>query len=394
METVLKKALNIEDLRLMSKKRLTRALFEFIDRGSEDDIALKNNKVALERIKLLPRVLEDVSERTAQTKLFGKTIESPLVIGPTGPAGYVWYRGEIKLAKAACSAGVPFTLSSTANTQMERIIEEGGGSQWYQLYVWRDIASSLITLKRAYDSGFEALVLTVDSTVPYNREFDIRNGATFPVKITTRNLLDTLTHPRWMFGTLGSYLLSEGHMPRYVNIEMPEGLKSDAIKSFLTKNDTINWDYFKMIRDKWPRTLLIKGVLHPKDALMAAELGADGVIVSNHGGIANDAGIAPIDALPDIVSCVGNRMTVLVDSGFRRGSDILKGLALGANAVMIGRPTLYGLSAAGEAGALRALKILQAETLRTMAVMGVKNINSICRDHVVLPNEVPNWSEL
>ena len=149
-----------------------------------------------------------------------------------------------------------------------------------------------------------------------------------------------------------------------------------------------------MIRDKWPRTLLIKGVLHPKDALMAAELGADGVIVSNHGGIANDAGIAPIDALPDIVSCVGNRMTVLVDSGFRRGSDILKGLALGANAVMIGRPTLYGLSAAGEAGALRALKILQAETLRTMAVMGVKNINSICRDHVVLPNEVPNWSEL
>ena len=382
------KALNIEDLRRMARRRLTKALFEFIDRGSEDDIALRHNRAALERIKLMPRVLNDTSRRDPATTLFGKPQALPLVIGPTGPAGYAWYRGETELARAAAKAGIPFTLASTSNTAMEDILADGGGTQWYQLYVWRDMEASLVAVERARVAGFEALVLTVDSTVPYNREFDIRNGVTFPVRITPRNVVDTLMHPRWMFGTLGRYVLAEGHMPRYVNIQIPDDLPPADVRGFLTKNDTLNWDFLGRVRDMWPRTLIVKGVLHPDDAVMAADHGADGVIVSNHGGIANDAGVAPIDALPAVVAAAGDRLTIIVDSGFRRGSDVLKGLALGADAVIIGRATLYGVSAAGEAGATRALAILDAEIRRTMGVMGLTDIQSLGCDHVVLPGQL------
>ena len=388
MSDLSQKALNIEDLRRMAKRRLTKALFEFIDRGSEDDIALRHNRAALERIKLMPRVLNDVSGRNQSITLFGKSQALPLVIGPTGPAGYVWYRGETELARAAAKANIPFTLATTSNTAMEDILAVGGGTQWYQLYVWSDMEASLTSVDRAREAGFEALVVTVDSTVPYNREFDIRNGVTFPVRITPRNLVDTLIHPRWMFGTMGRYVLAEGHMPRYVNIQIPDDLAPAEMRGWLTKNDTLNWDFLRRIRDMWPRTLIVKGVLHPDDAGMAADCGADGVIVSNHGGIANDGGIAPIDALPAVVAAAGERLTIIVDSGFRRGSDVLKGLALGADAVIIGRATLYGVSAAGEPGATRALEILAAEIHRTMGVMGLTDIKSITRDHVVLPGQL------
>jgi isopentenyl diphosphate isomerase/L-lactate dehydrogenase-like FMN-dependent dehydrogenase len=388
MTDLSRRALNIEDLRQMARRRLTKALFDFCDRGSEDDIALRHNRVALERIKLMPRVLNNVSGRDPKITLFGKPQALPLVIGPTGPAGFVWYRGETELARAATKAGIPFTLASTSNTAMEDILANGGGSQWFQLYVWRDMEASLLAVERARDAGFEALVVTVDSTVPYNREADIRNGVTFPVRITPRNLVDTLIHPRWMFGTMGRYVLAEGHMPRYVNIKIPEELGPSQVRGFLIKNDTLNWEFLRRVRDMWPRTLIVKGVLHPDDAVMAADCGADGVIVSNHGGIANDAGIAPIDALPAVVAAAGKRLTIIVDSGFRRGSDVLKGLALGADAVIIGRATLYGVSAAGEAGATRALEILESEIHRTMGVMGLTDLQSITRDHVVLPGQL------
>jgi isopentenyl diphosphate isomerase/L-lactate dehydrogenase-like FMN-dependent dehydrogenase len=383
-----KAALNIEDLRRIARRRLTRALFEFIDRGSEDDVALRHNREAIERIKLRPRVLNDVSERDPAVTLFGQRHAMPVVIGPTGPAGFAWYRGETALARAAARAQIPFTLASTSNTPMEDILANGGGTQWYHLYVWRDMEASLLAVDRARRAGFEALVLTVDSIMPYNREFDVRNGASFPLRITPRNLIDTLLHPRWTLGTIGRYVVSERHLPRYPNIAMPEGISHAEMRAFLTKNDTMTWDFLRRLREMWPRTLIVKGILHPADAVMAAECGADGVIVSNHGGIASDASLAPIDALPDIVAAVGERMTVMVDSGFRRGSDILKAIALGADAVVVGRPTLYGLAAAGEAGATRALEILSSEIRRTMGVLGCSSIDALSRDHVVLPYEV------
>ena len=387
--TKLSAALNIEDLRVLAKKRLTKGLFEFCDRGSEDDVALRHNRDALERIKLRSRVLNNTSERHTRSTLFGKPVDMPVVIGPTGPAGFVWYRGETELAKAANKAGIPFTVASTSNTPMEQIVEEGGGSLWYHLYVWRDMEASLKAVPRAEAAGYEALVLTVDSTIPYNREFDVRNGTTMPVRLTPRNIADLATHPRWLFGTVGRYVLSDGHLPRYVNIDMPEGLPSTGVRDFLFKNDTLDWDFLKRIRDMWPRTLIVKGVLHADDALKCAELGVDGVVISNHGGIASDAALAPIDVLPSIVREVGDKMTVIVDSGFRRGSDILKGLALGADAVIVGRATLYGVSAAGEPGATRVLEILQTELRRTMGVLGLSDLADITRDHVVMPHELP-----
>jgi isopentenyl diphosphate isomerase/L-lactate dehydrogenase-like FMN-dependent dehydrogenase len=383
------KALNIEDLRLMARRRLTKALFEFCDRGSEDDIALRHNRVALERIKLMPRVLNDVSGRDPAITLFGKPQALPLVIGPTGPTGWIWYRGETALARAAAKAGIPFTLASNSNTAMEDVRTNGGGSQWFQLYVWRDMEASLVALERARDAGFEALVLTVDSTVPTNREFDVRNGVSIPVRITPRSVVDTLVHPRWLFGTLGRYVLAEGHMPRNVNIKIPEDFTPLQVRGFLAKNDTLDWDFLRRVRDLWPRTLIVKGILHPDDAVMAADCGADGIIVSNHAGNTNDAAVAPIDALPAVVAAAGERLTIIVDSGFRRGSDVLKGLALGADAVGIGRATLYGVGAAGEAGATRALEILESEICRTMGVMGLTDIKSLGRHHVVLPGQLP-----
>ena len=382
------KALNIADLRKLARRRLTKALFEFCDRGSEDEIAMRDNRAALDNIKLLPRILNDVSGRNPSIKLFGKSQTLPLIIGPTGPAGFVWYRGEIALARAATKFQIPFTLSSTGNTDMERIMKDGGGTQWYQLYVWRDMEASLLTVERARDAGFEALVLTVDSPTYNNREFDTRNGVVFPPRTTLRGAIDGVLHPRWMFGTLGRYVLAEGHMPRYVNISIPKNLSSRDIRGFLTKNDTLNWEFLKRIRDIWPRTLIVKGILHPGDAVMAADSGADGIIVSNHAGNTNDSAVAPVDVLPGIVEAVGKRLTIIVDSGFRRGSDVLKGLALGADAVAIGRATLYGVGAAGESGATRALEIFDSEIRRTMGVMGLSDIQSINRDHVILPGQL------
>ena len=375
----------------MAKRRLTKALFEFCDRGSEDEVAMRDNRASLDRIKLMPRILNDVSGRDPATILFGKQQALPLVIGPTGPAGFVWYRGEIALARAAAAAGIPYTLSSTGNTAMETILAKGDGTQWYQLYVWADVEASLVTVERVCDAGFEALVFTVDSPAPNNREFDTRNGIVFPPRVTVQGAVDSLLHPRWLCGTLARYVLADGHMPGFPNVHIPDDFPADKRAGFLARNDTLDWGFLRRVRDMWPRTLIVKGILHPDDAVKAADYGADGIIVSNHAGNTNDAALTPIDALPAIVDAVGERVTVIVDSGFRRGSDVLKGLALGADAVAVGRATLYGVGAAGEAGASRALQILAAEIHRTMGVMGLTDIDSIGRDHVVLPARIPSF---
>lgn len=396
MKDLTKKALNIEDLRRMARRRLTKALFEFCDRGSEDEVAMRDNRAALERIKLLPNVLNDVSGRDTGVTLFGKRQALPLVIAPTGPAGWVWYRGEIALARAAAAAGIPFTLATTSCTPMETVLAEGG-TQWFQLYVWRDAEAALSTVARARDAGFEALVVTVDSPTFNNREFDIRNGASTPPKITVKTALDALRHPRWLVGTVGQYMREEGGLPAFPNIHFPESHNDAAQQTytpgqnqgFLSRNDSLDWDYLRRLRDLWPRTLIVKGILRPDDAVKAADCGADGIFVSNHAGNVLDAAAQPIEMLPHIAAAAGDRLTIIVDSGFRRGSDVLKGLALGADAVGIGRAALYGLGAAGEPGVCRAIAILEAEIRRTMGNLGVRDIASIRRDHVLMPGDAP-----
>lgn len=379
-------AYNIADLREIARGKLPRGIFEFIDRGNEDEVALRNNRAAFERIKLVPRSLADVSKRSQEITLFGNKQGMPIAIAPTGTTGMMWYRGEIELARAARAAGIPFTLATGATTALEQVAERAGGRLWMQLYVWPDPRHSYELVERARAAGFEALILTVDSVVPPNREFNLRNGFTLPFTINRRSLADVLMHPGWLFNVLGRYLATTG-MPRYENFpkELRDRITARPVGQSMMKKESLNWDDLRALRRMWPHTLMVKGILHPGDAAMAADCGADAVVVSNHGGITFDSAPAPIEMLPRIVDAVGHRVTVLVDSGFRRGSDVLKALALGAKAVLIGRPTLYGTAAGGEAGAARAIAILRHEIDCALAMMGCPDIGMLDRSRVLFP---------
>jgi isopentenyl diphosphate isomerase/L-lactate dehydrogenase-like FMN-dependent dehydrogenase len=386
--TDLARCYNIADLREAAKRRLPRGVFEFVDRGSEDEVGLRNNRAGFERIKLRPRSLVDVSKRSMQTTLFGQPMGMPLAIAPTGAAGLCWYEGELELAKAAAAAKVPFTLATGAMTSMEKIAKEAGGRLWMQLYLWNDRKLSYELVQRAERAGFEALILTVDTIVSPNREYNARNGFNLPFHPSTRAVVDMLTHPRWLAGVLTRYVTTTG-MPRYENLPEPfrHKITSDPSQKDITRQDTMNWEDLRKLRELWPRVLMVKGIMRADEAVRAVEYGADAVIVSNHGGRNLDSAMASIDALPDIVEAVGDRATVILDSGVRRGSDIAKALALGAKAVLVGRATLYGTAVGGEAGALRALTVLGGELDKTMAYTACNTVDEIGPDILYLPRD-------
>jgi L-lactate dehydrogenase (cytochrome)/(S)-mandelate dehydrogenase len=369
---------NINDLREIAVRRVPVGLFEFVDRGTEDEVALRNNRAVFEGIKLKPRTLVDVSGRSQEIMLFGEKYRMPIAIAPTGTAGLLWHEGEIALARAAAAAGIPFTLATGSMTAMEKVAEEAGGKLWFQLYMWPDRSLSHKLVERAKAAGYEALIVTVDSAVSPNREYNLRNGFTIPFTFTRWNVSDVLRHPRWMLGVLARYYFTTG-MPRYENYpsELKAKITARPMGRSQMKNDSLNWDDLRTLRKMWPGKLMVKGILHPGDAKLAAECGADGVIVSNHGGRNLDSSMAPIEVLPEVMDAVGSRLTVIVDSGFRRGSDVVKALCLGAHAVFIGRATLYGVAAHGEAGARRAIGILREEIDRVMALIGARSIEEL-----------------
>ena len=377
-------AYNIEDLRNSAQRRLPKGVFEFVDRGSEDEVALRNNRAAFERIKLSPRPLVDVSMRSQAIELFGHSLKMPIAIAPTGTAGLMWYQGELELARAAAAAGIPFTLATGSMTAMEKIAEQAPGRLWFQLYMWPDRSMSHKLVERARLAGFEALVVTVDGVVSGNREYNLRNGFTIPFSYSRRNVVDVMRHPRWMLGVLGRYMLGNG-MPRYENypLELKNKITAAPMGKSMMRNDSLNWDDLRVLRKLWPHTLIVKGMMHPRDALQAAHCGADAVVVSNHGGRNFDSLAAPIEVLPQVADAVGKRLTVLMDSGVRRGSDVVKALALGAKAVMIGRPTLYGTAVGGEAGAARAIGIFREEIDRALAHLGCISVNELDRSCLV-----------
>ena len=380
---------NIHDLREIARKRLPKGLFEFVDRGTEDEVALRNNREAFERIKLSMRNLVDVAGRNQEVTLFGVRHKMPIAIAPTGCAGLMWHEGELELAKAAAAAGIPFSLATGALTSMEKITEIAGGTLWFQLYMWPDRSLSHKLVQRAEAAGYKALLVTVDGVVSPNREYNLRNGFTIPFSFTRRNVVDVMSHPGWLMGVLAKYMMTTG-MPRYENYptELKAKMTAQPMGKSMMKNDSLNWEDLRALRKLWPHTLILKGVMHPQDALMAAECGADGVIVSNHGGRNFDSALAPIEVLPHVAEAVGKRVTVLVDSGFRRGSDVVKALALGAKAVLVGRPTLYGTTVGGEAGAARAIKIFRDEIDRTIAYLGYRSLDEISRDCLILPEHM------
>lgn len=384
-------AYNIEDLRLIAQRRIPKGIFEFVDRGSEDEVALRNNRAAFERLKLDPRPLVDVSRRSLATDLFGQPQAMPIAIAPCGTAGLMWYQGELELARAAAAAQIPFTLATGSMTAMEKIAEEAPGRLWFQLYMWPDRSMSHALVERAHAAGFEALVVTVDGVVPGNREYNLRNGFTVPFTYSRRNIVDVVRHPRWMVGVLGRYALGGG-LPRYENYptELKNRITAAPMGKGMMRNDSLTWEDLKVLRKIWPKTLIVKGIMNSAAAAKAADCGADAIIVSNHGGRNLDSTTAPIDVLPYIADAVGHRLTVLMDSGVRRGSDVVKALALGARSVLVGRPMLYGTGVAGEAGAARAINIFRDEIDRTMAHLGCCTVKEIGPDCLVTPAGEPD----
>lgn len=371
---------NFDDLRALAKRRLPHGLFEFVDRGTEDDLTIRNNFDAFRRIQLFPRPLVDVSKRSLTMSLFGKEYPMPVCLAPTGAAGLLWHEGEVAAAAAAAAFGIPYSMSTGSITSIEKVAEKAGGELWFQLYLWPDPAMSLELVRRARDAGYKALIVTIDTTVTPNREFNYRNGFTVPMKLTRRNVVDAMHCPRWAFGVMGRYLLSGG-MPRFHNL--PSALQrkmTDTRKAgLMPKNDSLTWDDLKRLRDMWDGPLIVKGILHPDDACAAVQAGADGIVVSNHGGRVLDNAPASIEMLPDVRQAVGARTVVLLDSGIRRGSDVVKAIALGADAVMVGRMAMWGTAVGGQRGVAHALTLLRDEIDRVMAFTGCTSMADLNR---------------
>ncbi len=371
----LKKALSIEDLRAMARKRVPRFVFDYVDGGSEDEVTLNANRESFKRLRFRPRTLVDVSQRNLGTTILGGPSALPVIAGPVGLLGLSWRHGDLEMARAAAAAGVPYGVSTVSMHSLEDIAREAGGRLWFQCYVFRERAVTEALIRRASTAGYEALIVTSDFAVSGKRERDLRSGLLPATKLTLPTKLDILMHPRWLM-TVAS------QRPRFVNVERELGAGRDAA-SFLPLNmfdPALDWDDFRRFRDLWKGKLLLKGVLRVDDAARAVDCGADGVVLSNHGGRQLDGVISGMDVLPDVVREIRGRASIIVDGGVRRGSDIAKALASGAEAVILGRAVNYGLAAGGAAGVTRALDILSDEFDRTLALNGCRSSADLSPD--------------
>jgi (S)-mandelate dehydrogenase len=371
----LDRVVSIEDLRVLAKRRLPRAIFDFFDGGAEDEVTLRENRAAFERVRLLPRVLVDVSKIETAVDVLGKPSSLPLAIAPTGGISAGRHGAELILARAAKAFGVPFTMATPSAFTIERVAEEVGGRLWFQLYAVRDKEFRKKLVLRAKDAGYEAILVTVDLPVSGKRERDPRNGFHTPYSPNWRNSRDVIFKPAWALEMLRHGLPGMANLAGY-RFSTPVG--TDIVTAVGREMDAgLDWEYVKQLRDQWPGKLLLKGVERPDDAERAAAVGCDGVVVSNHGGRQLDGATSTLEALPAVASAAGKKLTVLLDGGVRRGVDVLKARALGAQAVLTGRATLFGAMAGGEPGARRALEILSSELVRAMQLCGVRSVAEI-----------------
>ena len=371
-------AINIDDLRLIARRRLPRAIFDFFDGGAEAEATLRDNRAAFERVRLLPKVLVDVAQVDTKVRIFEKETNLPLAIAPTGGIGAGRAGAELMLAQSAKAYGIPFTLATPSTVSIERVASEVGGRLWFQLYVVRDREFREKLVLRARDNGYEALLVTVDLPVAGKRERDPRNGFVTPYRPNWRNARDVMLKPAWLLDVARHGLPT---MANFEGYKFSSAKGSDIVAAVGREMDSsFDWEGLQRLRDLWPRKLLLKGVERPDDALRAAALGCDGVVVSNHGGRQLDGATATLDALPGVVRAAGSKLTVLLDGGVRRGVDILKARALGAQAVLTGRATLFGVMAGGEPGARRALEILSTELQRAMQLCGARSVAEIAPD--------------
>jgi L-lactate dehydrogenase (cytochrome)/(S)-mandelate dehydrogenase len=371
----LDQVVTIDDMRRLAKRRLPRIAFDFIEGGVEGEDGLERNEQAFRRHSFVPRYLVDVSAVDQSATLFGRTYSSPYGISPTGAISLFRPGGDMMLAKAARDANIPFIMSGSATDSIENLGKTAPDHGWYQLYRARDRHISEDMIRRAADAGLSTLVLTVDVPVHVRRERNIRNGFSRPLKMSLKTRLEALRHPGWMAGYLrhGTPLLA--NWKPYA----ADGADADAVAGFATSQTTatLTWADVEDFRKLWPGNFVIKGIMHPDDAFRAAELGVDGLIVSNHGARQLDRAPSPLEVLPAIVAAVGDRMTLMMDGGARRGADILVALALGAKFVFMGRPTLYGAAAAGQAGASHVLAVLRKQIETNMQQMGCTSLDRL-----------------
>lgn len=369
------KAINIDDLRKVAKRRAPKIMFDFIEGGVEDEDGISRNERAFRDQRLLPKYLVDVSNRDQTTTLFGREYSSPFGISPTGLAAIFRPGADLMLAQAAREANVPFIMSGASTASIEDLAKVAPEHGWYQLYAAKDKSISEDMIRRADEAGLSTLVLTVDVPVHPKRERNVRNGFSRPLKLTWRTKLDALMHPKWLAGYLehGTPMLS--NWAPYVR----EGASADEVADFVSTQTAapLSWTDFERFRELWPRKLVIKGIMRTDDAARAVDLGADGVIVSNHGGRQLDRAPSSLSALPKIHRAVGDRTTVMIDSGVRRGVDAMIARCLGAQFVFMGRATLYGTVAGGLDGAKTALGFLRDEIDTNLAQIGCPRFDDL-----------------
>jgi L-lactate dehydrogenase (cytochrome) len=369
---------SIEDLRQIARRRLPRALFDYAERGSYDEVTLAANRADLDAIQLRQRVLVDVSKISLATTLLGETLSMPVAIAPTGMAGLFHRDGEVQGARAAQAAGTRLCLSTMSICSVDDVREATTQPFWYQLYVFRDRGFSSEMIERARAANCSALFVTVDLPMRGQRHMDIKNGLTVPPRLTFRNAFDIAMKPHWVANMLRSRRRSFANVDAYLKS------RGGAIRSANWANEnydrSLNWRDIDWVRSLWPGKLVLKGILDVEDARTAAAAGVDGIVVSNHGGRQLDGAVSSISALPRIADAVGDRLDILFDGGVRSGQDVLKALARGARGCMIGRAFLYGLAAGGEDGVRSALELIRAELQVSMALTGTRDVRSVSRD--------------
>jgi (S)-mandelate dehydrogenase len=376
-----RRAITIDELRAVARRAVPGFAFEYVEGGAEDELALKRNRDVFERITWLPRTLAGVGTPDLSCEILGDACHLPLVIAPTGFNGMLWPQGDLALAKAAADAGVPFTLSTVSNYSLATMTAEVKGSTWFQLYPFKDPKAVDHLVDRAQQAGCRTMVVTTDVPVLGAREWDQRNYRS-PMKLGVRSLLDVLAHPRW----LRQVMIPHG-APQFENLKelLPPGAHSAlaGVRFMGTQiNAKLAWEDVERLRSRWSGKLVLKGILCIEDARRAVEMGADGIVLSNHGGRQLDSCVSGVELLPAVSAEVGGKLVILVDGGFRRGSDVLKAIALGAQGVMIGRAALYGLAAGGQAGVSHALGLLRAEMERALTLLGCRNLAELGR-HLV-----------
>ena len=378
---------NIDDLRLLAKKRVPRAVFDYADGAAEDELTKDNNRNAFKKWKFIPDVLVDVAEVDTQTKVLGTEMPFPFALGPTAISYLFHHSGEPAVARAASERNFPSTLSSIASTNIEDYADASDCSVWYQMYVWKNREISNDFIKRCKEKNYKAIMLTVDVPVGGKRERDLRSGMTIPPRLTLSSIIDAAFHPSWWWNFIF------GPKIKFANVKERFTGKNKNFSNMMTYmnqqfDPSVTWDEAKEIASMWEGPFAIKGLMNADDAEKAIEIGASAIVISNHGGRQLDSAVAPIDVLPEIAKRVNGRAEILIDGGIRRGTDIVKAIALGADACLIGRPWVYGLAAKGEEGVGLVIDILASEVTRTLQLLGCKSINDVSERHVTLDKKL------